>query len=771
MALSGSQSINIHGGAHTLIVEWSASQNTSGNYSTVNANLYIRGNYSYSTIYSGSVVKPVALVINGNRKSGSARIDISGTEKRLLLSHSVNVGHNSDGTKTFRLEGMLNSQITWSGTYYGSEQWTRKDWGLNRIPRASTFNQSASTFNMDGSGTIYIYPASTSFTHKLYMAFGNKKVLLKDNPPVNQNFGVEFKAKDFADQIPNADLGVGVLVLETYNGNTMIGGNQRTTYLKLPTNYVPSQPSVSVSDESSVPTKLGISKTAGVYVKGMSLLRFKCSSSGVLGSTISSYQVQIGGQTFSSSNGTIDVNLTKVDVGVGKVRATVKAIDSRGRSNSKTVELNIREYRAPVIQNFSVARQNNSDVIIITKKAKVQKIVASNRTVLATNYEYSQSAIDTYSKAGYTGTWTTSTPLSNITVGETVLLQLYNTTKCDNDLIVATVKTINSNSVSATSVGGLDNSTSHNPYTVKTEYKLSSANTWTAWKTETNSSATINSGGWDVAKSYDIRITLADKLSQTIVQASISTAKVLLDFNKDVGVGIGKMHERGSLDIGGDSYFNGKVQFAGGIDYVLIPSGQNLNNYTKPGFYYNPSDSETANIANTPINHAFTLEVSKHAGVRQIFTRYGIDKPRTWVRNSVNGTWGSWFEVFFTSDFNSSFDARFNQTMQVVNKNKIGLPYGLAADGQRYGKMVNLSVGRQIITWNATGENNAASERLPDWAIPSQQQTLVLQRNAGVYVSEKPTILHLYTDGAIKWTNQTTGQHVFTGSITYFAKN
>lgn len=771
MALSGSQSINIHGGAHTLIVEWSASQNTSGNYSTVNANLYIKGNYSYSTIYSGSVVKPVALVINGNRKSGSARIDISGTEKRLLLSHSVNVSHNSDGTKTFRLEGMLNSQITWSGTYYGSEQWTRKDWGLNTIPRASTFNQSSDTFNMDGDGTIHIYPASASFKHKLYMAFGNKKVLLKDNPPVKQNFSVHFKASDFADQIPNADLGVGVLVLETYNGNTMIGGNQRTTYLKLPTNYVPSQPSVSVSDESSVPTKLGVSKTAGIYVKGMSSLRFNCSSSGVVGSTIANYQVQIGGQTFSSSNGTINVDLTKVGVGVGKVRATAKAVDSRGRSNSKTVELNVREYRAPVIQNFSVARQNNGDVVIITKKAKAQKIVASNRTVLATSYEYSQGAIDTYSKAGYTGTWTTSTPLSNLTIGETVLLQLYNTTKCSNDLIIATVNSINSSSVSTTSVGGLDNSTNYNSYTVRTEYKLSSANTWTAWKTETDSSATINSGGWDVSKSYDIRVILSDKLSQTVVQASISTAKVLIDFNKDIGVGIGKMHERGALDIGGDSYFGGKVQFTGGIDYIWIPKGQDLNNYRTTGYYHNSTSADVVGIANTPINEAFTLEVSKHAGVRQVFTRHHHDKPRTWIRNYYNGTWGSWFEVFFTSDFNSSFDNRFNQTMQVVNKGKIGLPYGLAADGQRYGKMVNLSVGRQIITWNATAENNTASERLPDWAIPSQQQTLVLQRNAGIYVSEKPTILHLYTDGAIKWTNQTTGQHVFTGSITYFAKN
>lgn len=479
MSLSGSQSINIHGGAHTLIVEWSASQNIGGNYSTVTANLYIKGNYSYSTIYSGSVAKSVALVINGNRKNGSARIDINGTEKRLLLSHSVNVGHNADGTKTFRLEGMLNSQITWSGTYYGSEQWTRQDWGLNTIPRASTFNQSSTTFNMDGEGTIYINPASTSFSHKLYMYFGNKKVLLRDNAPVNQNFNVRFNASDFGDQIPNATSGVGVLLLETYNGGNFVGSNQRTTYLNLPSNYVPSQPSVTVSDESSVPAKLGVSKTAGIYVKGMSLLRFNSSASGVLGSQIINYKVQIGSQTFATGGNTIDVDLSKFDVGTGTINAVVIVTDSRGRTNSRTVGIKIQNYSAPTINNFSAVRQNNSDTVIITKPVSVSSI--------------------------------------------------------------------------------LNGSTNINSYTVKTEYKLTTATSWTVNRTETNSSATLNLSGFNVANSYDIRVTLADKLNQTVVQASISTAKVLIDFNRDIGVGIGKMHERGALDVGGDMYVSGTL--------------------------------------------------------------------------------------------------------------------------------------------------------------------------------------------------------------------
>ena len=479
MALSGSQSILVHNNCHKLIVEWSASQNVGGNYSTVTANLYVQGTQGWSTIYSGSVAKSVALVINGNRKNGTARIDINGTEKRLLLSHTVNVPHNADGSKSFRIEGMWNPQITWSGTYYGSEEWTRQDWSLNAIPRASTFNQSATTFNMDSEGTIYINPANASFKHKLYMHFGNKRPLLKDNPPVSQNFNVRFSASEFASQIPNATSGVGTLTLETYNGNTLVGSSSRQTYLNLPSNYVPSQPSVNVSDESSVPAKLGVSKSAGVFVKGMSLIRFVCSSSGVLGSTITGYQVKIGSQTFSGSNGTIDVDLTKFDVGTGSLNATVTVTDSRGRTNSRTVGIKIQNYTPPKINNFSVVRQNNSANVIITKPVSVSSI--------------------------------------------------------------------------------LNGSTNINSYTVKTEYKLSSATSWTNWRNETNTSAVINSGGWDVTKSYDIRVTLSDKLNQMVVTASISTAKTLISYHKDVGVGIGKMHERGALDVGGDMYVSGTL--------------------------------------------------------------------------------------------------------------------------------------------------------------------------------------------------------------------
>lgn len=631
MALSGSQSILVHNNCHKLIVEWSASQNIGGNYSTVTANLYVQGTQGWSTIYSGSVAKSVALVINGNRKSGTARIDINGTEKRLLLSHTVNVPHNADGSKSFRIEGMWNPQITWSGTYYGSEEWTRQDWSLNAIPRASTFNQSATTFNMDGEGTIYINPASSSFTHKLYMHFGNRRVLLKGNPPTRQNFTVRFSASDFASQIPNATSGVGTLTLETYNGGSLVGSSSRQTYLNLPSNYVPSQPSVNVSDESSVPAKLGVSKSAGVFVKGMSLIRFVCSSSGVLGSTITGYQVKIGSQTFSGSNGTIDIDLTKFDVGTGSLNATVTVADSRGRTNSRTVGIKIQNYTPPKINNFSVVRQNNSANVIITKPVSVSSI--------------------------------------------------------------------------------LNGSTNINGYTVKTEYKLSSATSWTNWRNETNTSAVINSGGWDVTKSYDIRVTLSDKLNQMVVTASISTAKTLISYHKDVGVGIGKMHERGVLDVGGDMYVSGIIR-------------QNNNQVIDTSNYNGYFDSRYNSKFNTDFD------------------------------NRMNAT------------FNGKFDSAYNNKVAVNYNKNIALGYGLQGRLVKRGNTVTISVWRQVINWGGSGEFKLLNETIPSDIIPVHEVNLILTKNAGS-TNPPPMTIHIQKDGHMYFTNFNPGTWVHCGTVTY----
>src|SRR5699024_10714103 len=72
--------------------------------------------------------------------------------------------------------------------------------------------------------------------------------------------------------------------------------------------------------------------------------------------------------------------------------------------------------------------------------------------------------------------------------------------------------------------------------------------------------ADVNSTGYDVTLSYDFRLYVVDtfgKSAESII--SIGTARVLFDKHKDLGIGIGKLHERGELDVAGSAHFKGKL--------------------------------------------------------------------------------------------------------------------------------------------------------------------------------------------------------------------
>ncbi len=77
---------------------------------------------------------------------------------------------------------------------------------------------------------------------------------------------------------------------------------------------------------------------------------------------------------------------------------------------------------------------------------------------------------------------------------------------------------------------------------------------------------------------------------------------------------------------------------------IRIPAGADLNTYTTPGMYYSPLNVDAQQIANTPVNYAFSLLVEKHAGIKQTFSEYFTNSSRTWTRNYYNGTWGPWYE-------------------------------------------------------------------------------------------------------------------------------
>ena len=157
-----------------------------------------------------------------------------------------------------------------------------------------------------------------------------------------------------------------------------------------------------------------------------------------------------------------------------------------------------------------------------------------------------------------------------------------------------------------------------NPLTIKLQRKKGSGayTNVVADATGTNGTygADVNSTGNDVTLSYDFRLYVVDtfgKSAESII--SIGTAKVLFDKHKDLGIGIGKLHERGELDVAGEAFFKGKltaeIDESGAAIQIMsdMPTGHGYLSYRGSddvrkayvGFGAKQGDSATSfNIAN-----------------------------------------------------------------------------------------------------------------------------------------------------------------------------
>lgn len=266
------------------------------------------------------------------------------------VSGKITVTHKSDGSLSGYVRLRFDAPGTsggWSpGTTDLSTQWT----ACTTIARASSISVSGSQL---GSGvSVTIDRKSNSFTHKVEYKFvesawttasSNAATSCSFTPPVS-----------LATQIPSAESGALTVRVTTFNGSTQIGDPvTKAINLKVPTNIVPSLSGLSASRIDN-----GVPDSWGIYVKGKSQVKITASeANGVQGSTIVGYSISGPGLSINASSGTSEVLSS-----TGTLTYTCTITDSRGRTASKSVSINVVDYSYPNI-SMSVERCNSDGTV------------------------------------------------------------------------------------------------------------------------------------------------------------------------------------------------------------------------------------------------------------------------------------------------------------------------------------------------------------------------------------------------------------------------
>lgn len=372
---------------YRLRVEWIVfSQSVANNTSELVVTAYLVSDGSSYTINSSNSKSMVMSIDGVNYEATISNAKLSGGETRQIMSRTVTITHNSDGTRSVSLNFSLKLSATLSGTSFSWVYAPATGFAtatLNTIPRTSAVSLSASTVELGKTLTINTNRASSSFTHKLYYGwYGEDYVLLASGVGASYNWTVPLT---FANNIPDATQGWGTIRCETYNGSSLIGTSSATFTGTVPASMVPTC-SIQVLDATD--TK----DTYGSLVKGLSKLYVKTTARTSYNSPIVSYTVTANHTHYSQAEITTDVLRYAGDT---TVQAYVT--DKRGRvSAAAEATFPVLDYGPPQITSLYVRRTDwdgnddeQGDFISVTFGASVYTLNNKNTAAYVLRYKKS----------------------------------------------------------------------------------------------------------------------------------------------------------------------------------------------------------------------------------------------------------------------------------------------------------------------------------------------------------------------------------------------
>ena len=469
-----------YGGYYYLYLDYSLNwQSIESNVSNISLHLWAQStSTSYHAYNLNSDSNSYCVTLNGSAvASGNEAMDFRNQAVVDLGSWSGNVGHNSDGTLSITIGGSFSI----SGTSSLSGGSISSAWSLPTIPRASTIEK-FNNFTVGNGISIGLNCKSSSFTHNISLYVNGVCVAARNGIGTSYTLSLNDAEIDAVYKaMPNSASITATLYCATMNGSSQIGSTQNSKA----TAYISDTIVPVIGNITSEETVPEVKNIVGGYVQNLSKILFKVTNtSGSKYSTISNTYIVIDGNKINGSSVISDV-INKS----GDITITGIVTDSRGRTASKSITVNLLPYIVPSIVMFNVQRCNADGKLNLMGNYVAVSLKLNISSLLNNNEEKNNLSYELYKRERGTSKWV-------INKSESL-----NKLSFDNQLILQT---------------------------------------------------------YEVEKAFDFMLYLKDKFKTTISLNTIPVGQTTMSWSKN-GVGIGKVWEKGALDVGGDTFVQGSV--------------------------------------------------------------------------------------------------------------------------------------------------------------------------------------------------------------------
>lgn len=383
-------------------------QNTAGNSSVIKVDVWIGMDAGWSIEFGNTYGNSVTVNCDGQSQTIPVGPLYLNGSKKYLGSVQFTVGHKPEGDKTAGISISSNmSNISYANLSFGnaSGSWSHV---LPPIPRSSSISFSAGTIGSPLA--ITINRASTSFTHTLRWAWGNRSGTIASGLTTSASWTIPM---DFCNELPNNVSGNGTIYVDTYSGSTKIGTQSKQFTANVPSSVIPTFTGITLDDQNAIAKAL---ITGNTFVQIMSNIKVTFNgASGIYNSTIKGFRAEVLNKNIilTSNGGTLGpMNFN----GTATIRASVT--DSRGRvSATKDVTITLLEYYAPVISIQVLRTRENPNKLQVLRTIKVAPLsfggVYKNSTKLVFEVAPLGSTSFVVDTGSAGGEWTTIFTLTN----------------------------------------------------------------------------------------------------------------------------------------------------------------------------------------------------------------------------------------------------------------------------------------------------------------------------------------------------------------------